>query len=134
MEVKPASVDKHQPVRHENQGRGFIVVAGHGGTVEPLPPQSTIPDEQISLDSPGAGFARSACGPPSPSQGLAGDHPTTEDPRGYGLRPEEVREFQEIVREETGETLTSGEAWNRAIELIALVRMLVAPYPEDREG
>jgi hypothetical protein len=47
------------------------------------------------------------------------------------LTPEDVREFQTLVLEETGVQLSTQEAWNRAIELIALVRMLVKPYPED---
>jgi len=47
------------------------------------------------------------------------------------LTPEDVREFQAAVLEETGVQLSTQEAWNRAIELIALVRMLVQPYPED---
>jgi len=53
---------------------------------------------------------------------------------GYSLTPDEVREFQALVRSETGITLSGQEAWDRAIELIALVRMLVHPYPEDHEA
>lgn len=58
---------------------------------------------------------------------------STPDLPGYSFTPEEIREFQAILREETGVEVPSGEAWNRAIELVALVRMLVAPYPEDRD-
>ena len=47
------------------------------------------------------------------------------------LTPEDVREFQALVLAETGVQLSTQEAWNRAIELIALFRMLIKPYPED---
>lgn len=47
------------------------------------------------------------------------------------LTPDDVREFQALVAEETGVQLSTQDAWNRAIELIAVVRMLVKPYPED---
>lgn len=50
------------------------------------------------------------------------------------LFPEDVEEFRRIVKEETGHELSTQEAWNRAIELIAMVRMMVKPYPEDDEG
>lgn len=50
---------------------------------------------------------------------------------GPTLGPEDVREFAEIVKAETGVELPAQEAWDRAIELIALVRMLVRPDAED---
>lgn len=50
------------------------------------------------------------------------------------LRPDEIEEFRRIVREEIGEDLSPAEAWSRAIELIALVRMCLGPIPEDAEG
>lgn len=48
------------------------------------------------------------------------------------LTPEDVEEFRRLVREETGYDMPYQEALNRAIELIALVTMLVKPYPEDQ--
>jgi len=53
--------------------------------------------------------------------------------RACPLSPEEVAEFREIVREETGVVMAESEAWNRAIELVALFRMLLGPLPEDPE-
>lgn len=50
------------------------------------------------------------------------------------LTPEDIAEFREIVRAETGVLMDEGEAWNRATELIALVRMLIGPMPEDPES
>lgn len=47
------------------------------------------------------------------------------------LTPDDVREFQALVLEETGVQMSTQEAWDRAIELIAVARMLVKPYPED---
>jgi hypothetical protein len=49
------------------------------------------------------------------------------------LRPEDIENFRRIVREETGADLSPAEAWARAIELIALVRMCLSPLPEDPE-
>lgn len=49
------------------------------------------------------------------------------------LSVEEVEEFREIVRAETGVDMSESEAWNRAIELVALFRMLIGPMPEDPE-
>jgi len=51
--------------------------------------------------------------------------------RSCPLSPEDVAEFREIVREETGADLSEPEACNRAIELVALFRMLLGPLPED---
>lgn len=64
---------------------------------------------------------------------LETDIPSTPLPPGTGLAlaPEDVFEFRTIVREETGVDIPETEAWNRAIELIALVRMLLSPLPED---
>jgi len=53
--------------------------------------------------------------------------------RACPLSPEEVAEFRETVREETGADLSEQEAWNRAIELVALFRMLLGPLSEDPE-
>ena len=51
----------------------------------------------------------------------------------FGLTQEEVDALQDIIRRETGEELTNEEAWARAIELIAMFRMLLGPLPEDSE-
>lgn len=61
-------------------------------------------------------------------------HPTGGDAGLCPLSPEEVSAFREIVRKETGVDMSETEAWNRAIELIALFRMLTGPMPEDPEG
>jgi hypothetical protein len=63
---------------------------------------------------------------PSPLDTWTGGQPT--------LSAEEIREFRQIVTAETGIELSSEEAWNRAIELIALFRMLIGPMPEDPEN
>lgn len=60
---------------------------------------------------------------------LPGLEPT--EMTGVSLTPDDVREFQRIVAEETGVQMNEHEAWGRAIELIALVRMLPGPIPED---
>lgn len=49
------------------------------------------------------------------------------------LDPGDIAEFQRVVRKETGVELSEHDAWNRATELIALVRMLCGRIPEDRE-
>lgn len=49
------------------------------------------------------------------------------------LTPEEVREFQAAVTEETGEAMSYDEAADRLIELTALVQMLAVPHPDDPE-
>jgi hypothetical protein len=54
----------------------------------------------------------------------------TSGPSGY-LRPEDVREFQRLLNEHCGVSLTDTGAWNRATELVALYRMFIGPIPED---
>jgi len=49
----------------------------------------------------------------------------------FGLTPLEVERFRGIMRGESGMELTTTEAWARAIELMALFRMLLGPLPED---
>lgn len=49
------------------------------------------------------------------------------------LTPADIREFQRLVREHCGVTLTDQEAWNRATALVALYRMMLKPIPEDPE-
>lgn len=48
---------------------------------------------------------------------------------GFGLTEPEVRRLQEILQRE-GVELTIEQAWKRAIELLALFRMLLGPLPE----
>lgn len=50
------------------------------------------------------------------------------------LTADEIRDFQALVREETGVVMDDAEAWSRATELVALFRMLVGPIPEDPES
>jgi hypothetical protein len=47
------------------------------------------------------------------------------------LTPPDIREFQQLVQEHCGMSLTETEAWNRATELVALYRMFLGPIPED---
>ncbi|MCB1280201.1 MAG: hypothetical protein KDB18_01605 [Salinibacterium sp.] len=67
------------------------------------------------------------------------DHPSLSNDtraamaRACPLSPKEVSEFRAVVREETSVDMAESEAWNRAIELVALFRMLLGPLPEDRE-
>lgn len=49
----------------------------------------------------------------------------------FGLTPADVEEFRDVLRSECNETLSHEEAWSRAIELLALCRMLLAPLPDD---
>jgi len=66
---------------------------------------------------------------PPPSFGNERESPTS----GYSLTPEDIREFQKLIATETGVQLSVQAAWDRAIELISLVRMLTSPLPEDPE-
>lgn len=50
-----------------------------------------------------------------------------------GLTREEVREFQQLLREESGDEQPLDAAWARAAQLVTLYRMLVRPIPEDSE-
>lgn len=52
---------------------------------------------------------------------------------GVILTPADIAEFQQLVEAETGVKLDTVTAWTRATELIALVRMMIKPIPEDRE-
>jgi hypothetical protein len=49
----------------------------------------------------------------------------------FGLTSADVEEFRDILRSECGETLGLEEAWSRAIEMLALCRMLLEPLPDD---
>jgi len=57
-----------------------------------------------------------------------------DQPQSLHLTAADVEEFRAIMQEESGVALTETEAWNRAIELINLVRMLLGPIPEDPES
>lgn len=50
---------------------------------------------------------------------------------GFGLSPADVEEFRDILESECGETLGFEDAWSRAIEVLALCRMLLGPLPDD---
>lgn len=55
------------------------------------------------------------------------------DPRyAFGLTKAEVERLRDIMRRECRVEMTPEEAWSRAIELLALFRMLLGPLPEDR--
>jgi hypothetical protein len=58
--------------------------------------------------------------------------PDLENRYSFGLTISEVRRYRDITRRESGIELTEAEAWSRAIELLALFRMLLGPLPEDR--
>lgn len=62
-----------------------------------------------------------------------GESPSTlADPGVPSLiLPEDVQEFQEILRREFGEDVPEVEAWARLSDLVTLVRMLLGPLPED---
>lgn len=47
------------------------------------------------------------------------------------LTPADIREFQRLVRDHCGVSLTDVEAWNRATALVAMYRMMLRPIPED---
>ena len=49
----------------------------------------------------------------------------------FALTQSEVERFRDVMRRESGTELTMAEAWARAIELLALFRMLLGPLPED---
>lgn len=49
----------------------------------------------------------------------------------FGLSPTDVEEFRDILQSECGETLSLEETWSRAIEVLALCRMLLGPLPND---
>lgn len=56
---------------------------------------------------------------------------TADERFAFGLSPTDVEEFREILRSECGEELSLSDAWSRAIEVLALCRMLLGPLPED---
>jgi hypothetical protein len=49
----------------------------------------------------------------------------------FGLTAGEVGEFRDILKSECGESLSLEDAWSRAIEVLALCRMLLGPLPDD---
>ncbi len=49
----------------------------------------------------------------------------------HGLTKAEVQHLQDILRRECGIDLTLEAAWARAIELLALFRLLLEPARED---
>lgn len=67
-------------------------------------------------------------------------HPGLPVPSGqdagfaFGLTVADVKRFRDILSRECGEVLSLEAAWTRAIELLALFRMLLGPLPEDHSG
>jgi hypothetical protein len=64
-------------------------------------------------------------------------HPLTppSDQRfAFGLTPTDVEEFRAILESECDEKLSIEEAWSRAIQILALYRMLLGPIPEDPQA
>lgn len=59
--------------------------------------------------------------------------PDYQQKNAPSLRPEDIREFQQLVRQCCGVSLEDGEAWTRATQLVDLLRMLMRPIPEDPE-
>ena len=55
----------------------------------------------------------------------------SEERFAFGLTSADVEEFREILHSECGEELSLKDAWSRAIEVLALCRMLLGPIPED---
>jgi hypothetical protein len=64
-------------------------------------------------------------------QGMFPDSILPKD-QGYAfaLTPTAVERFRNIMRREYSEELTPEAAWARAIEVLALFRALVGPFPE----
>jgi len=59
------------------------------------------------------------------------EHNNTVAHYALGLTEAEVRRLQDILRRECGMEVTLEVAWARAIELLALFRMLLGPFPGD---
>jgi hypothetical protein len=56
---------------------------------------------------------------------------TTAARYAFGLTEAEVLRLRDILRRECGVDLTLEAAWSRAIELLALFRMMLGPILED---
>jgi hypothetical protein len=50
------------------------------------------------------------------------------------LTPQDIKEFQALITQETGKSMDAAEAWARATELVTLTRVLMGPIPEDPES
>jgi hypothetical protein len=59
------------------------------------------------------------------------DHVDSSDASIPGLTRAKVEEFRALLEGECGLHLELDEAWKRAVQLIALYRMLMGPIPED---
>ncbi len=55
----------------------------------------------------------------------------THERSAFGLTRADVEEFRDILQSESNERLSLEEAWGRAIEMLALCRMLLGPLPDD---
>ncbi len=61
------------------------------------------------------------------------DHAPRQVPSGFVLSQEDVDEFKHIVERTSGLAMDDQTAWNRAIEILNLFRILIGPIPEDPE-
>jgi len=50
---------------------------------------------------------------------------------GFALNQADIDEFRVIVQRTSGQAIDNSAAWNRAIELLSLFRILIGPIPED---
>jgi len=66
---------------------------------------------------------------PSPSP----IEPARNEVRGaaFHLSDEDIREFQQLVHESAGSWLERDVAWQRASQLIGLIRLLAEPLPNE---
>ena len=55
--------------------------------------------------------------------------PDADDHFGFGLTEHQVRRLQEILKRECGLEVTLEQAWSRAIELLALAKLLLEGLP-----
>lgn len=86
--------------------------------------------EQLSLELSGARPQRRRRLDPIPEEAIDGLPRPNQG--ALDLTQADVDRFKDIMRRECGAELTNEEAWSRAIELLAMFRMLLGPLPEDR--
>jgi hypothetical protein len=66
------------------------------------------------------------------NENMTYQHRDNLDPRySFGLTPTDVEAFRDILLTECGEELSLADAWTRAIEVLAVCRMLLGPIPGD---
>jgi hypothetical protein len=66
--------------------------------------------------------------------GLARDRDDEDGRFAFGLTALEVERLRGILSRESATEVSMAEAWGRAIELLALFRMLLGPLPEDPDA